>query len=147
MIIPIKNKELAKKIVPLIEKVDLPYDKKGYFQYIIDRLYHDDTVLFVDVDDEGKARSFAFIEVVISITDREAFIDLAYFDPHMNGTGKDMADLIIQWAKLKNCKRASALVKEKKDNAFIRKYGFDTRFIYVSKEIKEDICPAVSKQQ
>ena len=138
MIIPIKNPDMVSQIIPLIAKVKhLPYDRDGYYKYILDRLPLDECVLFADINDSGVIKSFVFLEVVVSITDREAFIDLAYFDPHSQTVGDEMADLIMKWGRMNNCSRASALVDEKKDGAFIKKYGFETRFVYVSKDITE----------
>ena len=137
MIIPIKNASLVNgQLNPLIDRIkDLPYAKEEYLKNIRNYLFHEDTVLLIDVDDAGKVTSFAYVEAGVVLGVKEALIKIAFFDPTIENVGKEMADYIAKWSKLKGCKRVSAFVKDKRDNAFIKKYGFDTRFAYISKEL------------
>lgn len=143
MIIPIKNFDILNKLSPLIDKIKfLPYDKEEYLKRISRNMNNDDALLVVDIDDSNEVRSFAFIEAGLVYGRKEALMVIAYTNAKDQDIGIEMWDMVLKWIKLRECTRISAYVKDKRENAFIKKYGFNNRFAYITKEIHNEWrCP------
>lgn len=138
MIIPLTNPKMVDDLLPLVLKVpNLSYSPHGYLNYIKRLIASEFGIVLVNINDENKIDGFAFAETIISITDREAMLNLAYVEPEAESIGKEMWTILEKWARLKECKRICCITKPINARAMTRKYGFDHHWSYLTKELKE----------
>lgn len=139
MIIPLTNPKMIDQLLPLVLKIpDLVYSPHGYLNYIRQFIGSDDALILVNINEENQIDGLSFSEVIISITEKEAMLNLAYVEPQANGVGKEMYDILEKWARLKECKRICCITRPLNARAMIRKYGFDHNWNYLTKELKEE---------
>jgi len=136
MVMPIKDPDFVKRLIPLMQQIgSMPFQIGGYIKYIEEVLPYDGSLLLVDIDDEGLLKSFLFAETIISITDKEMFINLAYYDPSNKKIGKEMQKYVELFADYRQCSHLAILTQEDRVKAYTKKYGFTDKIIYLRKKL------------
>jgi hypothetical protein len=138
MILFITDPKMVPKLLPLVLKIEnLPVSPHAYLNYIAERIQSEFALLLVNITEDNEINAFGFVESVISITDREAMLNLAYCDPKSNGLAMEMWEKIVKWAQMRECSKVGVLTQQSKAKAMIKKYGFTQNWAYLTKDLKD----------
>jgi len=138
VIIPVTNPRLVDRLIPLIEKLEqaeVPSIPR-YLSYIKMAVPQEAALLLVDFDDNNNATSFLFAEGIISIGEKEVFIDMAYYDPANRKVGREMQRMVELWAKDRGCSYIAIFTHENRVKAYIKKYGFTDKTVLLRKKLE-----------
>lgn len=135
MIVPVTLPRQVDNIIPLILKIKgLTKSVEGYVAYMKAYVSNDSTLLLMDWDGQ-EAHSFIFMEIISNITEKEAMVNLAYFDPKNKEIGIELDIACERWANLMNCDRITIMTTPRHVKTYVKRYGFTEHFSYLRKPL------------